>query len=544
MQKYFHSKPWVWWSTWLVLILTTLYFRPLLPVDETRYVTVAWEMWLKKNFLVPYLNGIAYSHKPPFLFWVINIGWGIFGINEWWPRLVAPLFGLACLFLSTHICRKLSPRTDAFFIVPIILIGTFYWAVFSTVTMFDLIITFWTLVGINGLINISTGQKLQGWIFLTLAISLGILTKGPVILIYLLPTAFLGPFWAFKKTDLNWGTYYLQIIASVIASTIIALLWAIPAGIAGGEIYQNAIFWGQSAGRIVDSFAHREPFWWYLAIAPILLMPWLLWPTLIRKLWYNLHKKKHNKKPNNGFRLIFVWATSSIVILSLISGKQPHYLLPIFPALAIAVAILISNFTEKDFFKPHLDMLPYILLLLVTGFIIFLIPEIGNFFGISEWTNELNRYWAIPLIGFGIVMVIKPPKLGYFRVLSISLISPVLMVSLLAILEPILSKGYDLKPISEYIAKKQREGYLIANYGKYHGQFHFLGKLEHQIFETGDGNIKEWLLKTPRAKIISIQTKINNEYPEPEYVQRYRSKYILVWDRSIIINHPRAPQRK
>ena len=94
------------------------------------------------------------------------------------------------------------------------------------------------------------------------------------------------------------------------------------------------------------------------------------------------------------------------------------------------------------------------------------------------------------------------------------------------------------------MAKRQREGYIIANYGKYHGQFHFLGKLKNKIFEIGDGNIKNWLSENHRTKIISIQTEINNNYPKPEYVQRYRGKYILIWDRSIVINHPSAPQRK
>ncbi|VAW74626.1 Polymyxin resistance protein ArnT, undecaprenyl phosphate-alpha-L-Ara4N transferase; Melittin resistance protein PqaB, partial [hydrothermal vent metagenome] len=61
---------------WLELLVAVaalaaiqLWLRPLLPVDETRYLSVAWEMWSRGDFLVPYLNGEAYSHKPPLLFW-------------------------------------------------------------------------------------------------------------------------------------------------------------------------------------------------------------------------------------------------------------------------------------------------------------------------------------------------------------------------------------------------------------------------------------------------------------------------------------------
>ena len=64
------------------------------PVDETRYASVAWEMWLRGDFLVPFRNGEPYSHKPPLLFWLMHAGWALFGVNDWWPRLVAPLCAL------------------------------------------------------------------------------------------------------------------------------------------------------------------------------------------------------------------------------------------------------------------------------------------------------------------------------------------------------------------------------------------------------------------------------------------------------------------
>jgi 4-amino-4-deoxy-L-arabinose transferase-like glycosyltransferase len=544
MLKYSHLKSWIWLSTWTVLIIAALYLRPLLPVDETRYVSVAWEMWLTENFLVPQLNGTAYSHKPPLLFWIINLGWKIFGINEWWPRIIAPFFGLACLSLSSLICNRLWPRSQAYFIVPIILIGTFYWGIYTTLTMFDLIITFWTLVGINGLIDVWNGRKYRGWMLFTFAISLGVLTKGPVILVYLLPPALLAPCWIVNKENLNWLTWYLSVFASVCVAATIALTWAIPAGIAGGEEYQSAIFWGQSAGRIVKSFAHREPFWWYLAIMPILLMPWLLWPSLIRKLWLNIFNKREKKQKDQGLRLMIIWAMSTVVILSFISGKQPHYLLPMFPALAVAGAVFISNLTEKDFLPGHWDIFPCAVLLFLSGTVVLCAPEIGYFMNLSEWSAEINRWWGLPSIGFGAVMLIKPPEQGYRRILTISMVSPVLILTLFGILKPAMSKGYDLRPISVYLSKMQRQGYVIANYGKYHGQFHFLGKLEQPIIETGDETIKNWLSKTPRAKIIAIQKTIRAKPPKPDFMQKYRGKYILVWDRSTVIIYPNLPQRK
>ena len=62
---------------WLAVVVAALFSRTLWPVDETRYASVAWEMWLRGDLLVPHLNGETYSHKPPLLFWLIQLGWSV-----------------------------------------------------------------------------------------------------------------------------------------------------------------------------------------------------------------------------------------------------------------------------------------------------------------------------------------------------------------------------------------------------------------------------------------------------------------------------------
>ena len=69
----------------MLFAIACIWLRPLWPVDETRYASVAWEMWLRGDFLVPHINGEPYSHKPPLLFWLIQAGWALFGVNDWWP---------------------------------------------------------------------------------------------------------------------------------------------------------------------------------------------------------------------------------------------------------------------------------------------------------------------------------------------------------------------------------------------------------------------------------------------------------------------------
>ena len=91
---------WQWVLLWCIIVLALLYARPPMPIDETRYLSVAWEMWHSHNFLVPHINGEPYSQKPPLLFWFIHLFWSVFGVSEWAGILVGPLFALGSMALT------------------------------------------------------------------------------------------------------------------------------------------------------------------------------------------------------------------------------------------------------------------------------------------------------------------------------------------------------------------------------------------------------------------------------------------------------------
>ncbi|MEK7245173.1 MAG: glycosyltransferase family 39 protein, partial [Pseudomonadota bacterium] len=179
------------------MVATATALRPHLPVDETRYLAVAWEMWRDGHFLVPHLNGETYSQKPPLLFWLMQLGWAVFGVNDWTPRLVAPLFGLGTLALTGALAARLWPEdARAARLAPLILFGSAFFAVFTTLTMFDLILAFFAVLALIGLAIAAEGRMVRGMLISGAAIGLGVLAKGPAILIHVLPVALAAPLWA------------------------------------------------------------------------------------------------------------------------------------------------------------------------------------------------------------------------------------------------------------------------------------------------------------------------------------------------------------
>jgi len=542
---------------WCALVASALFLRPLLPIDETRYMSVAWEMWTHNAFVVPTLNGEIYSQKPPFLFWLMHLGWSVFGVSEIWARLVPPLFGLGALGLTAKLARELWPeaseevRTTRARIAPMILVTGVYWAVFSTMTMFDMLLTFASVLAILGYVKawkgFVSGQGFWFGILLAgLGIGLGGLTKGPAILVHTLPIALAAPLWgphmAQGRGKNAWKKWYLGVFATVIIGVGITLAWAIPAAIVGGAEYRDAIFIKQSAGRMVKSFAHRRPFYWFAMVLPLLLLPWTLWP----RLWTGIGGRTAWRErrglraawSNGGARLVLIWAGASFVIFSAISGKQPHYLLPVFPALALFAAYLLT--LDKDDAHPlptHGHRVPVLML----GTLVLIL--LGGLWGkgliapflkhpIPDWIDSAQPLWLVAALIFTGIAAFKPARSPRAEVRLIALTVAGVMVFIHLSIAPALDLAYNLKPAARQIKAYQDQGRPVAYIGKYHGEFQFLGKLTQPLIpvhKLKDG--RAWAKDHPNGVVVmALRESTVSALPTPLYRQAYRGQVLLMWD--------------
>jgi len=500
---------------------------------------------MRHDFLVPHLNGETYSHKPPLLFWLMHLGWVVFGVNDWTPRLVAPLFGLACLFLTRSCARDLWPGDRRVHdMAPLILLGFGFWTLFSTLTMFDLMLAFFTLLGLRGLLLAWRRGGVGGFVLLGLAIGLGALTKGPAILLHVLPAALLAPYWGGclpggpAKPLYGWGRWCFGILFAVIIGVVIGLAWAIPAGFAGGEDYRNAILWGQTAGRMVKSFAHQRPFWWYFAILPGLLLPWLVWPSLWRALW----RLKASFRTDGGLRLCLIWFASAFAIFSVISGKQLHYLLPEFPALALMFAYALCHLagTEGGFWARALPGL----LTIVVGLLILIVPVVPIIPREPEWFPLLQNLWGLPVIvvgGWLLTGRFDRPEPRVFRIV----LAPIMMVTAVHLAAaPALNAVYDLRPIARQLKAWEDEGIPLANFGKYHGQYQFLGRLTRPLAVLGQNHGDEvaFLNNNPNGRVVAYYKTVPTR-AKPLRQYRFRQSIIAVWDAEAMLKYPNLGDR-
>ncbi|MBK8525229.1 MAG: glycosyltransferase family 39 protein [Betaproteobacteria bacterium] len=471
----------------LLALLTgvAIFARPMTPIDETRYISVAWEMWLRGDWLVPYKNGAPYSHKPPLMMWLYQIGWAIFGVSEWWPRLVSPLFSASGLFLTMGLAHRLWPKHAGLGgRAVLILASSLLWIFFSTSAMFDVMLACFTLLGLHGILTAAEGRALKGFALLGLAIGLGVLAKGPVILLHTLPVAVLAPWW---NPGLAWKRWAAGVVGAVLLGAAIALAWAIPAGFAGGEEYQRAIFWGQTADRMVQSFAHKRPLWWYLPLLPIMFFPWLVWPGLWRA-----YRDLARQGLDRGARFCLAWMLPVCVAFSLISGKQMHYLIPIFPAFALLSARALASSVRGSLWLP--------------AFLAVLVGAGLYALALGRVTLPKNSLAELPLFWPALVLIAVMPALWYWarrstRLLPVLTVVGVIFAALLQLsLTSAFHADYDVRPFAGAIRQAQEAGRVVANGDFYHDQFHFAGRLRQPLvaFED-DKKMAGWLTAHPDA---------------------------------------------
>ena len=474
----------------LVITIVGLFSRPLLAIDETRYAAVALEMLQRGDWLVPHLNGETYSHKPPALFWLILLGWKVFGVSVVWARLVGPLAGVASLGLIVVLARALWPadvRVRRW--APLITVGALAWGAFGSLLMFDTLLTCASLIAATGVVWAVERQRTQlGVGLLAVGIAFGILAKGPVILIHVLPVAVSAPWWATPREDRVWSDWYRSLLLGTVVGVLAALVWAVPAGIAGGERYRDEIFMGQTAGRMVKSFAHRRPIWWYLPLLPVVLFPWFAWPEAWRAL-----RGLRMAPRDSGVRFCLVWAGAGLLAFSLVSGKQLHYLVPLIPALALVLARGLSRREAAQLSQPWIAGL----VIALSGLAIVVAGTTRLADQVLWWPHPpIAVGWTALIFGAAILLMVwqraRITRNAAVHALAFSTVLTICGIQLAAV--GAVSVPYDTAPMAAAVNEALIRGHPVAMVGTYNGEYHFAPRLRGvHIEELADSQAAGWL---------------------------------------------------
>lgn len=525
---------WPWLPLWTAAALVAIFSHGPMPLYSTRTLAVAWDMWAHGHWIVPHLNGSPYSEKAPLLFWLINAGWLVFGVNDIWPRILEVAFGATQLVLAALLAMRLFPdRPRIARTTPWLLLGLGYAFLFSLQVMYDVLLAVWVLAAL--LCLTPKAKRVEPhWVLFGLCIGLGLLTKGPVMLLHVLFPWLLGPLWNDWARQ-HKSRWYLRGVFAVLLAAAILLAWALPAGYAGGEPYRHRLLFTQTAGRAVHAFEHAAPFWWYLPVIPALLFPASAWP----RAW--LAMTKMQRPWPSGIRFALCWLIPAMLAFSLVSGKQPYYPLPEYAGAMLLCAGAVSLFEDQ---RPDLANSYWLgtwLLGALAGtlgiFLLILPILIGHGLLRGEWLDSASQHSGIFGGAFLLLTLLLMAKhsdgndaqrIGFSGLIG--------AVALNALFTMSMWQNFDMRPTARLLGSAEHDGKSVGYEGNYAGQFDFAGRLTQPIeMLTDDHSVQAFARTHPDGFIVTRpETLTTADLQDALLIQPFRSSWVVVWSAKVL----------
>ncbi len=505
---------------WAIVFAAVAFFRPLMPVDETRYLSVAWEMMSQRHWILPLLNFEPYSHKPPMLFWLIRAAWAVGGEGVWPVQVVMFAFFGILAFLTGQIAWRSTGDVRAGAFAMLALGAMPMLLVYSSTIMFDTMLAVWAVSGMLVLWRLARGAQWHLWAAYGLCMGAGILAKGPVALVYMLPVALLAPLWAEKRP---WGRWYAGAAFAVAVGGAMALAWAVPAALEGGPAYAQKIFVTQSAGRMVQAFDHREPVWFYVPVILGFIAPLLLWPAIWSGARAVRDETRVDPRARQAVRFVLCWVLPPVLFFSAISSKQIHYMIPVLPGFAVLAGLALewTGRHARGVMWPLAAMtVPSAIVIGCAAFGI-AVPHM-----VLDGASLEIAVAHIALTAALAAWACRGPAEQDRAAMGMALGAMMMVVVAHAQLGQQFLKRYDLTAVAQAV-----QPYLdrpLAAAPKYDGEYGYTFRIHHGIESIGTEDMDPWFAKHPDGVVIARfkETDVPVKYPVL-YRQAFRNNEVL-----------------
>jgi 4-amino-4-deoxy-L-arabinose transferase-like glycosyltransferase len=314
--------------------MSFLLFEP----DEGRYAEIPREMLIRGEWVVPYLQGEPYLDKPPLMYWLVMGSYRLLGVHDWSARLVPAVAAHLCILLTYLLGRRtLGERAGFWGALALSLAPGFI--TLGRVLILDGLLALWVTLSLFAAFEALRTDAVRGgwWILSAVACGFGVLTKGPIAIVLLVPPIAAHRWLTGQTCRIGWRAVvaFATIVIAITLPWYLAVCLRLPA-------FAVYFFWKHNIVRFVAPFDHQEPVWYY---GPILLAGFLpaslLLISFLRFLLSGDAQVVKRRTPEMGFMLLAGgWC---VLFFSLSGAKLPTYILPAFPFLALAVGSFVAG---------------------------------------------------------------------------------------------------------------------------------------------------------------------------------------------------------
>ncbi len=323
--------------------------------DEAFYAQAGREMVESGDWVTPHYNRQYRFEKPVLFYWLVAVAYLTAGAGEFAARMPSALAGLG-LVLAAFACARRWYDEGTAALAGAITATSFGYVAVARQALPDLalacFITAATWAAFEALVVPGpAGLRRRGWLAAAgAALAAAFLTKGPVGVV--LPALIVGPpaVWRClaegRSRDGGPGQPLARLAGdvSLLAAICLALTlpWFAAMTATHGAAYLERFFVAENMERFATArYNDPRPFWYYV---PIVIGGLLPWSPLMLVGWRPVRRMlARTRRIEPADVWLGLWALAPLVFYSISIGKQPRYVLPVLPPLAILLARAVSG---------------------------------------------------------------------------------------------------------------------------------------------------------------------------------------------------------
>ncbi len=308
----------------------------------------AREMLQSGDWIMPTCNGQLRLNKTPLSYWLVGITAKITGkVDEFSARLPSAVFA----FLSAAVVLYFVNRWLGFRVA---VISTSVWATSLAYVRSshnarpDMALVFFVMLCLLSFYTAASAENRRRQIIYAIvfwiSFALANLAKGPAPVPYVLI-----PVVVYAAVFRQWKLLpkLLPVVGLIIFLTI-TLPWLLTVA---ERVNWNLVIWKyEFIDRFFGDYAPGNyPVFYYLLIMFKYITPWVAFlPMALAAPFYAVWGRKQP-----AMKFLWLWFVVDLVFLTVDRGKRQHYILPLMPAMAVLIGVLLEDmvFTQKAF--PH-----------------------------------------------------------------------------------------------------------------------------------------------------------------------------------------------
>ncbi len=338
----------------------------LMDVDETRYVSMARDMFHSKDFLTLYLNGEYFFEKPPLYFWGECLSFAIFGkINEFTARFPVALYGTLSTLLVYFTGKKIVSKRFGF-ISAVILATTLEFVMLAKFAILDIVVT--TCVGFSVMFGFLTqfvedkNKKYFWWLFYIFS-GLAVMAKG--IPGFVVPFAIMFFVTIANKT-------FKQVFRPqyILPGFLLFFLIVLPWHLIMFKIHDPLFFREYIIKHHLERFLNsneinrEQPFYFYIITVLWGLIPWVFSAIAVGIAKLKAFKKFAVEKLSDRHKFLLFNVIAFLVTMLFFSSSSTKlitYILPVYFFTAFIIGAVWENYIYENKYKKSINVSVYIL---------------------------------------------------------------------------------------------------------------------------------------------------------------------------------------